>query len=303
MKNRRLGPGAFFFILILAALMLPSTVCAGKGYYKEASVPYDERTHILFIGDSRTQAMHDSIGEAENSRSSWIAQGGMGFEWFRDTGIPRAEEVMRRGDMVAICMGINDILEPRGGLYAELVNEKAAEWKGRGVRTFFISAGPLEDEKKAANGSPKRNTMVVEFNNAVRDALGIDVVFVDLYDWILADYTTWDGTHYSDEVSKKLYYKIRDELEAVWEYVPARAKIRLYRNLDAADAVMRSITLTEGAGEEIPDPVTDDEGPVLVGWSYRRDSSKTGFAASAVPGDQWIVEHEDGIDLYAVWSP
>jgi len=93
----------------------------------------------LFIGDSRTCQMRAATG---GGGCGWICEYCTTFDWFRDTAIPQADPLIGNGTKVVICMGVND----PGSIYnyANLVNEKAAEWVARGARVYYVSINPVD---------------------------------------------------------------------------------------------------------------------------------------------------------------
>ncbi len=86
---------------------------------------------ILFIGDSRCVQMNEAVG---GGGCGWIARNGGRYEWFSETAVPNADNIVGKGTKVVICMGVND----PGNInnYANLVNAKAAEWTARGARVY-----------------------------------------------------------------------------------------------------------------------------------------------------------------------
>lgn len=99
--------------------------------------PVQAPAGILFIGDSRCVQMQEAVGGI----GTWICEGGKRYEWFAETAIPKADPIVGKGTKVVICMGVND--PGSFDRYAALANAKAAEWAGRGAKTYFVSVNPV----------------------------------------------------------------------------------------------------------------------------------------------------------------
>lgn len=94
---------------------------------------------ILFIGDSRTAQMRDATG---GGKCGWVCAYSAKYSWFESEGVPQADPLIGPGTKVVICMGVND----PGSVYsyANLVNQKAAEWVGRGAKVYYVSVNPVD---------------------------------------------------------------------------------------------------------------------------------------------------------------
>jgi len=94
---------------------------------------------VIFIGDSRTCQMRAATGGAN---CTWICEYSTRYEWFAETAVPQADPIVGKGTKVVICMGVND--PGSCNSYANLVNQKAAEWNARGAKVYYVSLNPVD---------------------------------------------------------------------------------------------------------------------------------------------------------------
>ena len=140
---------------------------------------------ILFIGDSRTCQMRDSTGGAG---CGWVCQYGADYGWFASTGVPTADPMIGAGTKVVICMGVND----PGSIYsyANLVNQKAAEWVGRGAKVYYVSLNPVDH--------PYEDKIIpIDSFNATMPSQLANVYWIDTYNVVKqGGFVLEDGIHY-----------------------------------------------------------------------------------------------------------
>ncbi len=140
---------------------------------------------ILFIGDSRCVQMREAVG---GGNSSWICENSKGYQWLVDKAIGQADECVGKGTKVVVCLGVNDT--ENCNKYAELINAKAAEWAGRGAKTYFVSVNPVTE-------NPYRTEPEVEnFNASIVGQLS-GVRWIDTHSVLVNNgYRMVDGLHY-----------------------------------------------------------------------------------------------------------
>ncbi len=140
---------------------------------------------VLMIGDSRCVQMRDVTG---GGGVSWICENSKGYEWFVSTALGQADAIIGRGTKVVICLGVNDT--DNAYSYAPLINQKAAEWAGRGAKTYFVSVNPVSD-------NPYTNMdNVNSFNTAMVNNLA-GVKYIDTCSYLINNgYGMVDGLHY-----------------------------------------------------------------------------------------------------------
>ena len=143
---------------------------------------------ILFIGDSRCVQMKEAVG---GGNSSWICENSKGYQWLVDKAIGQADECVGKGTKVVICLGVNDT--QNCNKYAELINAKAAEWAGRGAKTYFVSVNPVTE-------NPYRTEAEVEnFNASIVGQLS-GVRWIDTHTALVnSGYRLVDGLHYDTD--------------------------------------------------------------------------------------------------------
>ena len=300
--NRIIKRGLWFLSLaVLGSISIGTRPVNAESKYevfKEASAT--PGTNIVFIGDSRTVHMYRDCGAAEASRSSWSAKSAMGYSWMVSTGVPKAEAMMKPGDNIVICMGVNSINLSEQSMYPAFVNKKAAEWEKKGIGTYFVSVNPIEDDKKAARNSDKRNSQVIAFNNMMKSKLSDQVVYVDTYSTIVQDFTTLDGTHYPAEINEKIYRLIRDFVMKDSQKRPVT--IRFHRNQTAADKASIKQTLYTGSNYPAAVVTWTRKGYKLTGWSTQRDANTAGISLNGAITNSWLKKQKGMVHLYAVWE-
>lgn len=160
-----------------------------------------EEGMLIFIGDSRTEGIRDAVQDD----SIWSCKSSMGYDWMSSTGVPEIEDEIDEYTSVIILMGVNDLYNINN--YVNYINNKAIEWAGIGAKTYFVSVGPVENDKYT------NNTEIESFNSEMEENL-VGVNYIDVYSHLTENgYSTLDGTHYPDSVSEDIYDYILDNLE------------------------------------------------------------------------------------------
>ncbi len=151
----------------------------------------------LFIGDSRTCQMRAATG---GGGCGWICEYCTTFDWFRDTAVPQADPLIGNGTKVVICMGVNDPGSMNS--YANLVNQKAAEWVARGARVYYVSINPVDHpyEDKTPN--------IDSFNSQMPGLLA-NVRWIDTASVVnQGGFVLEDGIHYDAAGNISIYNMI-----------------------------------------------------------------------------------------------
>ena len=163
--------------------------------------------NIVFIGDSRTVGMEMYVGGREDEY--WCAKNSMGYSWMVNTATPSVDSLIGENTDVVILMGVNDL--GNVNLYVDYMNEKAAEWKERGARTFFVSVTPVVDSK-----SPNaKNSRIESFNAYAIENLR-NVYYIDAYNRIRYSFGSPDGIHFDAETYREIYRIIHFYLYQGW---------------------------------------------------------------------------------------
>ncbi|MDD5850017.1 MAG: hypothetical protein PUE64_11940 [Firmicutes bacterium] len=139
----------------------------------------------VFIGDSRTVGYYvagtggnavSKVCTTDGNGDFWVARTGQGIDWAQKTAVPKADSKVGADTDVIFCIGINDTFSTKGrAKTVKLVNQKAAAWKERGARTFFVSILPIKSD-----GEGYTNKEVTAWNTYLRENLSEDVYWIDL---------------------------------------------------------------------------------------------------------------------------
>lgn len=189
-------------VCVFAAPVLAGSVFAASEN-GALSKPEHTKTEgkLIFIGDSRTEAMRDAVDDD----SIWSCKSSMGYDWMSSTGVPDIEDEIDEYTAVIILMGVNDVHNINN--YVNYINNKANEWAGIGAKTYFVSVGPVENDKYTSN------IQIESFNSEMEENL-VGVTFIDVYSYLTEEgFSTLDGIHYTDSVSRDIYDYILDNLD------------------------------------------------------------------------------------------
>lgn len=161
---------------------------------------------LIFIGDSRTEAIRNAVSSVAVD-TVWSCLSGKGYDWMASVGVPQVEGDIEKNTSVIFLMGVNDLYNVDN--YIHYINEKAKEWAGIGVQTYYVSVGPVED------GPYCSNAQIESFNTSMENNLS-GVKYIDVYHHLTENgYSTVDGLHYPDDVSMEIYNYIIENLEEV----------------------------------------------------------------------------------------
>jgi len=156
---------------------------------------------VIMIGDSRCVQMQAAVG---GGGCSWVCENSKEYTWFSETAIPRFDQYVGKGTKVVINMGVND---PDHYLkYVELINAKAAEWAGRGARTYLVSVNPVWE-------NPHTTQEEVDMFNANVPGMLVGVTWIDTSSWLQTNgYRLVDGLHYDDPTYVNIFNLIMGSL-------------------------------------------------------------------------------------------
>ena len=164
---------------------------------------------IILIGDSRTEGMHQFVGN--KSGVVWSYKSGMGLTWMKSQGVPNIESSIRENTAVVILMGVNDVLDLwQADNYASYINGKATTWKAKGADTYYVSLTPVDDTKDKY----EKNSDIKAWNKRIKAKLSGDVTYIDIYSLMLSGLeTTSDGLHYQKASSLKYFNLVYDAVK------------------------------------------------------------------------------------------
>lgn len=140
---------------------------------------------VIMVGDSRCVQMQEAVG---GGGCSWICENSKEYTWFVEKAIPRFDQYVGNGTKVVINLGVNDPEHYKQ--YVETINAKAAEWAGRGARTYLVSVNPVWE-------NPYTTQEQVDTFNANVPGMLSGVTWIDTSSWLNANgYRLLDGLHY-----------------------------------------------------------------------------------------------------------
>ena len=166
----------------------------------------------IFIGDSRTEGMHNAVGS--KSSDVWSAKTGEGYDWMVSTGVPAVENQIGKATAVIILMGVNDYAyNAKAETYSKYINEKAAVWVKKGAKVYFVSVNAVDDAKSQY----AKNHSINAFNVKVKSLLSKNVTYIDTYNNINWNAVKFDdsGVHYDAATYKTIYNYILNKIYKV----------------------------------------------------------------------------------------
>lgn len=167
-----------------------------------SSRPNNSVNRVIFIGDSRTVGMENSVGE---NNDTWSSKGSMGLKWMKQEGVPNIEGSIGNGTAVIILMGVNDLYQPDN--YISYINEKSSAWASKGAHTYFVSVNPTERSYNHLN------SQIDSFNQKLRAGLNSNVSYLDCNSYLKSNgFSTTDGLHYTIDTYNKIYNYIKSNL-------------------------------------------------------------------------------------------
>ena len=214
----------------------------GKAKNDTAGVESSERNLVL-IGDSRMVGMYmvmtgakevpqtASVIKTDGNGTSWSCRSGAGYEWMKSTGVPNAEAVLDENSDVIITMGLNDYRsEKMIEKYAPYINEKAKEWKKKGINTYFCSIMPIKGD----------NSEIEKDNDTIKNGLSDDVKYIDTYSAMKDSVEYTDHIHYKQDTYKQWYNQIVSQTKSQPGSQSQETKILKETNL--ADVKLEDMT-------------------------------------------------------------
>lgn len=156
---------------------------------------------VIMVGDSRCVQMQAAVG---GGGCSWICENSKEYTWFSQTAIPKFDQYVGSGTKVVINMGVNDPEHYKD--YVALINAKAAEWAGRGARTYLVSVNPVWE-------NPYVTQEQVDTFNANVPGMLVGVTWIDTSSWLNVNgYRLLDGLHYDDPTYVNIFNLIMGSL-------------------------------------------------------------------------------------------
>ena len=176
-----------------------------------------EISKIVFIGDSRTVQMYAfltndwsganySSGGVHNVDGDiFVAQGSMGLDWMKSTGISAAKQYFNSSTAIVILMGVNDLHNIDN--YISYVKENYSSWTSNGSSLYFATVNPCSGSYSYLNSS------IDEFNSKLKNGLPSSVKIIDTNSYLVSNgYKTTDGLHYDKSTSDMIYNYIKNNV-------------------------------------------------------------------------------------------
>lgn len=179
----------------------------GSGNNSGSNSSGEKKDYTLFIGDSRTVGMCQSVSIGSNADCT-IAEVGKGYQWLSSSDILgkiKSKLTEHPNSYVAINMGVNDVGNVNS--YAKLYNDLANTYPK--AKIVAISVNPVNDSKAKSYGYYVTDSQVVNFNNSLKSQLNNSIYYCDVYSKIINNFDTTDGLHYTNDTYKKIYDEIR----------------------------------------------------------------------------------------------
>lgn len=171
----------------------------------------------IFIGDSRTVQMYAYLNNDWNGANYsaggvhtvgediYAAQGSMGLNWMKETGVPAVKNHFKSGAVIIILMGVNDLYN--ADKYISYVNGNLSSWTSKGSKVYFVSVNPCNGKYS------KLNSKIVSFNSKVKSGLNSKVKWIDSYSYLNSNgFKTRDGLHYDKNTYKKIHDFIKNKV-------------------------------------------------------------------------------------------
>lgn len=168
-------------------------------------VEASESTGIIFIGDSRTVGISNSV-EAEDN-VFFVAEVGKGYDWFCESAIDEVNTIINENNFInwkiVTNLGVNDLanVDKYKVKYNELIN---GEWNSYDL--YIVSVTCVDESIYLGSATNKR---IEDFNMS----MSWYRKYIDIFDISKQEIISSDGLHYTKSVYKKLYSVIINNLE------------------------------------------------------------------------------------------
>lgn len=174
-------------------------------------------TKYVFIGDSRTAQMYGTLNDNWKKRNYsdggvhivgediYVAQGSMGLNWMKSTGIPAAQKYFLPNTAIIILMGVNDLYNVDN--YINYVNSNLESWTSKGSKVYYVSVNPCKGKRKDLNEK------ITTFNSKVKSNLDSKIKWIDTNSYLKSTgFVSEDGLHYDKDTYKKIHDYIKSKV-------------------------------------------------------------------------------------------
>ena len=245
---------------------------------------------IIFVGDSRTEGMRDTIGE--NNKTKFVCKSREGLKWLKNTGYTQLKELCEKYPdyYVVFNFGINDLnIDNYISYYKNTIAKNISN------KIIHMSINPIDETKAKKSGYTITNSEIEAFNKKYKEYAGN--AYLNGYRYLKSKkFNTSDGIHYDSETYKKLYNKVVDFINGNGGKITAGvAKATSTVNSTSTDTAS---TITTSSGKHIKSfsDLISAIGSILSGsWglSSSESSDLNGSSSSSINATSTIST--DGI--------
>lgn len=181
-------------------LLSPISTYAGTVFYND--VPKD--CDVMFVGDSRTVGMMQSIKSVNDEKTGYICEVGKGLAWLGKKAEKHILSGAKKGTTVIFNLGVNDV--GNADKYVEEYNELTSQLKKAGCRVYFETVNPV-----GANCKTLSNRQIDRFNKKMTDELDCSVIDTNS---MLKEkgYSAPDGLHYTADTYRTIYKSVIESI-------------------------------------------------------------------------------------------
>lgn len=161
----------------------------------------ENKDYTLFIGDSRTVGMCQSV--SIDSNAECIAEVGKGYSWLANEKLGEIKSKLTEhpNSNVVINLGVNDYYNINN--YIDLYNELSRSYPN--AKFVIVSVTHVTDTES----KNIKNKDIESFNNSLKNGLNKNITYCDIYSYIKDNYSTSGGIHYDADAYKGIYNAIK----------------------------------------------------------------------------------------------
>lgn len=186
----------------------------------QLAITRENMRRVIFIGDSRATALHNTIGTDLNF---WFTKKDPACSWIGYDKFLFDQEINNKS-AVCIMGGWNDPNYTKAKDYAEKINKYAANWLLRGCGVYFTSITPISN---SGHGN-MTNAKIEKFNAEMQKYLIPAVCYIDAYTAIKDSFVVTGGKNYDENTNKIIYNTIIQQANRV----SGGVRLNLNLNLD-----------------------------------------------------------------------
>ncbi len=183
----------------------------------------------IFVGDSRTVGMKNSVSELNDNNT--VAEGSKGYDWFVNTAIDSINSKVSGNNAYNIIswMGVNN-LASNGSTWAQTYFDKYKDlaqtsWKQHTI--YVVKVGPVVDEKTYYVDNNEIDAFNSKIKELITNANISNLKYLDI-NYSISSYDA-EGLHYGTSDYQKIYDDIKNEVSSTKTISKNKA---LYNNAD-----------------------------------------------------------------------